>query len=176
MFGKKYQKKVKRIEAKTDCSHHPESALKLILEDDWTASDRMDQSCFRDGGGLGIIPAAWLDYLSPRPRAAYETVRKACMLAIAGPYFGGRVIRNGLDGRKVDANWNNLDRKMEDITSYVCAQKCFEEAYTIEYPVSAALDKVVGLLAGSVIAPVGIIIGVFYTTEKVAQTRSKKVF
>ncbi|GEM_PF-7067084 len=175
MFGKKYQDKVERIEGKVDCSHHPESALKLILEDDWTASDEINLTDLHDNDGLGIIPRTWVDYLSPRQRAAYETTRKTAMSAAFEFYFLGRLTRNRLDGKRVYANWNSLDRKFVRSFSRGCAQECFEKAYAVEYPLSASLDTGIGFIAGVVTSPVSFTLGVLYTPVKVPQIPIKEI-
>jgi len=165
-----YWKKVSKVYRAVGCSHHPQNAVDLVQENDWSVTDGITPDYFVEDNSFGIVSPKMLEKLSPRQRFAYETVRRSFWFAPGNSFFLGRAVRNGFSFPEDDAP---LDDKVMDNTAYGCAQFSAQKAYAVEFPFSATLDKVVGGLAGLAVAPVGFVAGLLYTPRKnLEQTES----
>ena len=158
-----FQNKVRIIDNAYGCSHHPKDALLLVQKNTWKAADGITPEYFHSDYSFGLIRNEALDSLSPRQMIAYDIVQKWFMQAPALAYLGGRCVRNGFKCPKEDAALDNL---IFDRASDACATLCAKKAYTIEYPLSATLDRVVGGLTGLVVVPIALVAGFFYTPGK----------
>lgn len=120
----KYWRKVARIDRVVGCSHHPQDALELIQQNDWSATGGITPDYFLEDESFGVVPGKSLERLSPRQRVAYETLRKWFMQAPALAYLGGRAVRNGFSMPDEDVPLDNIVFEgASDHCVGVCAKK-----------------------------------------------------
>ena len=158
-----YWRKVAKIDRGVGCSHHPQAGLELVQQNDWSATGGITPNYFLEDASFRLVSGKALERLSPRQRVAYETVRKWFMQAPGLAYLGGRSIRHGFSMPDEDVPLDNI---VFDGLSDYCAGVCVKKAYTIEFPFSSTLDKIVGGLAGVAVAPLAFIAGLVYTPRK----------
>ncbi|MFH0797902.1 MAG: hypothetical protein V1906_00665, partial [Candidatus Woesearchaeota archaeon] len=160
----RYWKKRNKIYRAIGCSHHPDAALDLVLDDYWSDNNEIELRDFYAEHPFGIISKKALAELSPRQMFAYDTLKKSFWLLPALSYMCGRVVRNGFS---VLDKEESLDALVLDAGSSSCGCVCTREAYAAKYPLSSALDKITGILPGLAVAPLVFVVGLAYTPKSV---------
>ena len=141
----KYTRKLNKLCSYGECYRDAKEALELVQKNDWEACG---------------TPSKYF-ILSPRQKIAYGTLLHWFMKAPGLSYSFARFARNGFkpydEGRIESVILDPIENHLVDF--------CFEKAYSLDFPLSSALDKIVGGLAGLAFSPIALAAGLIDKPE-----------
>ncbi len=153
---------VKKIDMRVGCSHHPQAAYNVVSTNTWCESSELSIDSLKGDYYVPVLDSNYVDSMSPRARAAFETVKFNAFQVAGLAYIAGRVARNNFNA---DFKEGNVDELVYENASLDCASHSLLVAYQVFSPVKSILCAGAGLAIGIAMIPYSFLTGYAHNLE-----------